>query len=324
MRGRGHTSPHRQPNLSCTTVLQVWPVVTTSAPLSHSRAHALLHFTVLVWGFTAILGRLISISAVPLVLYRLVLVVGVMGIVIIWRRLSFRIATFDLMACLAVGILVAVHWLLFYGCIKYAGVPVAVLCLSTVTFLTAILEPLFFHRKASIAELGVGFGVMVGVAFLVRLETQTDFLGLAMGLGSAFFSAAFGTLNGKLARRLRGEVMTFWELLAATSVPLLFTLYQPSHWVSPLVLPMRDAVWLAILAVGCTVLPWLWSLRVLLTLTPYALALAVSLEPVYAMALAWLIFPDAEQLTWRFYMGGGVLISLVAFNTWKRQRTAAA
>ncbi|MFO0599902.1 MAG: DMT family transporter [Myxococcaceae bacterium] len=293
-------------------------------PLSTPAAHALMHLTVFVWGFTAILGRLISLHAVPLVFYRLVVVVAVMPFIIRWRGLPLRVSGALLRRFSVVGVLVAIHWLCFYGCIKYAGIAVAVLCLSTLTFFTALLEPLVFKRPVAWPELLVGFGVMLGVAVLVKVETGTDSLGLALGIGSALFSAGFGVLNGQLAREVRGEVMTFWELLAALFATSLFFVAQPGEFVGPHSLSGRDVGLLLGLGIGCTVLPWLWNLRVLKTLSPYALALAVSLEPVYSMVLAWFIFPDAEQLTWRFYAGGGVLLALVAFNTWRKRPTTKA
>jgi drug/metabolite transporter (DMT)-like permease len=288
-------------------------------PLAPGPAHALMHLTVFVWGFTAILGRLISISALPLVFYRLLVVVSVMPLIIKWRGLSLAVSGAQLRRFAVVGLLVAIHWLCFYGCIKYAGIAVAVLTLSTLTFFTALLEPLVFKRRLSLPELAIGFGVMLGVSVLIKVETSTDTLGLALGLGSALFSAGFGVLNGRLARESRGEVMTFWELLAATVVTAVVFAARPSEFVSPLALSATDVGLLLLLGVGCTVLPWLWNLRVLKTLSPYMLALAVSLEPVYSMALAWFIFPHAEQLTWRFYAGSSLLIALVALNTWLRR-----
>lgn len=282
-----------------------------------------MHLTVFVWGFTAILGRLISLSALPLVWYRLLVVIAVMPVVIWWRGLSMRVERGVMRQYALAGLLVSLHWLLFYGGIKYAGVAVAVLCLSTITFFTALLEPLVFRRRPRPGELLIGFGVMLGVSFLVRVEAQADLLGLAMGLGSALFSACFGALNGKLARQSRAEVMSFWELTFAALVTSAFFALAPSTFVPPTALSLADAGWLLLLGVGCTVLPWLWSVRVLQTLPPYAMAVAVSLEPVYSMVLAWFLFPDAEQLTWRFYLGGAVLLGLVAVNTLRNQRTAA-
>jgi drug/metabolite transporter (DMT)-like permease len=290
-------------------------------PLSPGRAHALLHLTVFVWGFTAILGRLISLQAVPLVWYRLLVVVAAMVVVVKVRGLAFAIPGPLALRFGGVGVLVALHWILFYGCIKYAGVAVAVLCLSTGTFFTALLEPLLFRRAMHGGELVIGLLVMVGVAFLVRVEAGADTRGLVMGLTSSFFAATFGTLNGKLARQCRGEVMTLYELAAAAVVTSLFFVASPGDFVSPAAVTARDAALVLTLAICCTVLPWLWSLLVLRTLSPYSMSLTVSLEPVYAMALAWVLFPGAEQLTWRFYLGTALLLGLVALNTWlKRPR----
>jgi len=258
-----------------------------------SRAHVLMHVTVFIWGFTAILGRLISLHAIPLVFYRLVVVVLTMPLVILWRRIPFRIGWRDARDFGVVGAFVALHWMLFYGCIKHAGVAVAVLCLSTLTFFTALLEPLVFRRRASVRELVVGFGVMIGVSFLVKVETKADTLGLAQGLGSSFFSAVFGVLNGRLARRHRGELLSFYELAAALVVTGLFLFAKSDLFVPPSTLAFRDIGLLMCLGIGCTVIPWLMSLHVLKTLTPYAMALAGRSSPY--MRLFWHISSSMTQ-----------------------------
>jgi drug/metabolite transporter (DMT)-like permease len=283
-----------------------------------------MHLTIFVWGLTAILGRLISLPADQLVTYRLFIVVLVMGSYARFKGLSFRVSR-DIAARLLIsGILVALHWLLFYGCIKYAGVAVAVLCLSSISLFTALFEPFVFGSKISKAELLFGTCVMVGVSFLVKLETQTDFTGLAMGVGSALFSAAFGTMNGKLAREVQAEIMTTYELSAALVVTALVVAFRAAPVVWPSALSGSDVGLLLTLSILCTVLPWLWSLRVLQTLRPYALALALCLETVYAMGLAWIIFPSAERLTWRFYVGSFILLLLVAANTWHKSRAVSS
>ncbi len=292
----------------------------STRPLSPRAAHALLHFTVFVWGFTAILGRGISLPAIPLVWYRTGVVVLVMGALAMVRGRALRLPGRTTGALWGAGVLVALHWLLFYAGIKYAGVAVSVLCLSTSTFFTALLEPLIFRRRVHAGELLIGLLVVAGVSLLVKVETQATGLGLAMGLGSAFFSAAFGTLNGKLSPGLTPEAVTVHELSSAFGVTTLFFLGRPGDFVGPLAVSGHDAGLLLVLAVGCTVLPWLWSLRVLLTLKPYTVALAVALEPVYSMALAWGFFPGSEQLTARFYLGAAALVGLVGVNGWMRRR----
>ncbi len=285
-------------------------------PLRPAAAHALLHFTVFVWGFTAILGRAISVGALSLVFYRILLVVLVMGTLAKARRLSFALPKETARTLLVAGVMVSLHWLLFYACIKYEGVAVAVLCLSATTFFTACFEPVVFRRRPRWGELVLGVLVVAGVALVVKVETDATGLGLLMGLGSALFSAGFGTLNGKVAAETRAELITVVELGSALLVTALFFLWRPGDFVGPQAISARDAGLIAVLAIGCTVLPWLWSLRVLRTLSPYTVALAVTLEPVYSLGLAYFIFPGSEQLTLRFYAGAALLLALVALNGW--------
>jgi drug/metabolite transporter (DMT)-like permease len=238
------------------------------------------------------------------------------------KRQSFFTAPRTQRAFWGIGVLVALHWLCFYGCIKYAGVAVAVLCLSSLTFFTALLEPIIFKRGVVVAELLIGLAAVGGVALLVKFETKATPVGLALGLLSSFFSAFFGTLNGVWSRGEPAERVTLHELTAALVVTsLAFTVWE---FVPPWALTASDALWLVLLALVCTVFPWLATMRILETLSPYTLALAVTLEPVYSLVLAWVLFPGEEQLTWRFYAGAAALLSLVLLNAWiKRPRTAA-
>lgn len=284
-----------------------------TTPLTPRRAHALLHFTVLLWGVTAIVGKTIQIQALPLVFYRVLIVVVALAIVL-WRRgVDFRVGWRRAVELSAAGALVALHWVLFYGAIKVAGVTVAVLCLSTVTFFTALLEPIVFRRAPRASELVVGGLVVVGVVLLLDREAHASFTGYAMGLVSSFFGAAFGAWNGSLAQREAPERVTFYELGAATVVcGLAFVVL--GGFVAPWSVSGRDWALLAFLAIVCTAFPWLWTLRVLKTLSPYTTALSVSLEPVYSILFAYVLWPNEERLTWRFYAGAAALLLLVTGN----------
>lgn len=282
-------------------------------PLSRPRAHALLHLTVFLWGATAILGKSITIAALPLVFYRVVIVALLMAGVLLRRKVGFAVPLRGAMKLAAAGVLVALHWILFYGSIKYAGVAVAVLCLSSVTAFTALLEPIVFQRAVHRHELVLGLLVVAGVVLILRFETRVTPTGLAMGIGSAFFSAAFGTWNGRLALEERAERVTLYELTSAAATCIAaFAVF--GGFVAPWDVDGRDWVLLAILAVACTLLPWLWSLRILKTLSPYTVAVSVSLEPVYSIAFAYVLWPDAERLGPRFYVGVVLLVGIVVAN----------
>ena len=269
----------------------------------------------LLWGTTAILGKSIRIEALPLVFYRVAIVTVLMAAVLARRGVPFGVPWRRAAELAGAGVLVALHWVLFYATIKLAGVSVAVLCLSTISFFTALLEPLVFRRRVRWYELFLGALVVLGVVLLLRAEValRGSGKGLAMGLASAFFAAAFGTWNGSLVGRERAERMTLYEL-AAAGVACGVCFFAFGGFVAPWNVTLVDWALLAILAVACTLLPWLWSLRVLETLSPYTVAISVSLEPVYSILFAFLLWPHEERLTARFYAGGSVLIALVFVN----------
>ncbi len=297
-------------------------------PLSRPRAQALLHFTVFLWGTTAILGKSIHIAALPLVFYRVTIVSVLMAAVMVHRRVPFAVRWKRAAELGGAGVLVALHWVLFYAAVKLAGVSIAVLCLSTVTFFTALLEPLVFKRPVKRHELVLGALVVVGVVLLLQLEVRgarslERQVGYAMGLASAFFSAAFGTWNGSLVRRERAERVTLYELTAA-GIACGICFFFFGGFVAPWEVTLADWGLLSFLAVACTLLPWLWSLRILKTLSPYTVAISVSLEPVYSILFAFLLWPNEERLTVRFYIGGAVLIALIFLDGALKGRGASA
>ena len=282
--------------------------------LSRPAAHALLHLTVLLWGFTAILGRLISIHAIALVWYRLIVVVVVMVVLVPARGLAMRLPVRTAARYAGVGAVIGLHWVCFYGAIKQSGISTAVLSLSTITFFTAVIEPVVFRRRVAIDELAIGGVVVAGVALLARVELHADPLGLALGLGSALLAAVFGVLNGKLARGEAPARLMLYEMAAALLVVTACFAVDPVQFVAPAQIPAADLGWLAILGVACTVVPQIWVLLVLRVLSPFTVAVSVNLEPVYALILTALLFRDSEPLSPRFYGGAAVLIGLVIAN----------
>ena len=269
-----------------------------------------LQIIVLLWGCTAILGRQISIHAIPLVWYRLIMVVAVLAIYVPARGISLRVESRKLVRYAGVGALIGLHWLCFYGAIKVAGIATAVLSLSTATFFTAICEPIVFRRRVAAGELAIGAVVVVAASLLIQVELHATAFGLALGLGSALLAAVFGVLNGKLAHE-QPERLMFYELGAAL---LVVSAFVPWQMVVP---PAADLGWLAILAVACTVVPQIWIIYVLRQLSPFTVSVTVNLEPVYALILAALLFPG-ETLSVRFYVGAGVLFALVILNAVRR------
>jgi drug/metabolite transporter (DMT)-like permease len=279
--------------------------------------NASLHVIVLLWGLTAILGRQITIAAIPLVWYRLLGAVAVLAVVVAVRRVGFRVPVRTALRYAAIGGLIGLHWVCFYASIKEAGIATAVLTLSTVTFFTAVFEPALFRRRVDGGELVIGCVVVVAASLLIQYELRVEALGLALGLGSALLASVFGVLNGKLAHREPPARLMLYELGGAAIVVGLGFVAWPAQLVVP---PAADLGYLAILAVVCTVIPQVWIIHVLRTLSPFTVAVTLNLEPVYALILAAVLFPNDPAPSARFYAGAALLFGLVIVNGVRKAR----
>ncbi len=301
-----------------------------TAPISaRAKAHLQIHFCVLLWGFTAILGKMITLPALPLVWWRMLLVVIALAIVpSVWRGL--RAMPRRLFAAYAgIGALVALHWLTFYGAIKLANASVAATCIALGPVFLALLEPLLAKRKFDPRELLLGLGVVPGVALVVGGVPSGMRLGIAVGALSALLVAIFGSLNKRLVEH--GDPLTVTGIeLGAGAVTL--TLLAPlMPWIFPafdgalLAVPgPRDIVLLLILSLACTLLPFALSLVALRHMSAFAAQLAINLEPVYAIVLAILLLDEQRELTPQFYLGVAVILLAVLVHPLIARRPVAA
>ena len=281
----------------------------------HTKAQWQIHLCVLLWGFTAILGKLITLPALPLVWWRMGLVtLALLLVPRVWRGLR-ALPPRLLLAYAGVGVLVALHWLTFYGAIKLANASVAATCMALATVFTAVIEPKLAGRRFSRREVALGLLVLPGVALVVGGVSTDMRVGIAVGALSALFVAIFGSLNKRLVDHADPLTVTAVELGAGTLAltllaPLMPTLF-PALAGPLLVLPAAmDALWLALLAGACTLFPFALSLVALRHMSAFSAQMAVNLEPVYAIALAMLLLSEQRELTPMFY--GGVAIILAA------------
>lgn len=279
-----------------------------------AKARLQIHFCVLLWGFTAILGKLISLGALALVWWRMLIVVAALALVPrVWRAL--RAMSFRLVAAYSgIGVLVALHWITFYGAVKMANASVAATCMALATALVAVVEPRLAGSRFSINDLALGIAIVPGVALVVGGVPEGMLAGVAVGVLSAVFVAIFGTLNKRLVAHADPLAVTALELgagtLALTALaPLLGALF-PELGGSPFVLPdAHDALLLLTLALVCTLLPFALSLVALRHLSAFATQLAVNMEPVYAIVFAIPLLGEQRELTGLFYVGVAILLA---------------
>lgn len=280
-----------------------------------AKAHWQIHLCVLLWGFTAILGKLITLPALPLVWWRMGLVVLALLLVPrVWRGLRAMPGRL-LLAYAGVGVLVALHWLTFYGAIKLANASVAATCMAFATVFTALIEPKLARRRFSGREVALGLAVLPGVALVVGGVSADMRVGIAVGALSALFVAVFGSLNKRLVEHADPLTVTAVELgagtLALTALAPLMPSIFPALAGPLLVLPSAsDALWLLLLAGACTLFPFALSLVALRHMSAFSAQMAVNLEPVYAIVLAMLLLAEQRELAPMFY--GGVAIILAA------------
>ncbi len=281
-----------------------------------AKAYWQIHLCVLLWGFTAILGKLITMPALPLVWWRMGLVVLALALVPrVWRgmrALPMRL----LLAYAGVGVLVALHWLTFYGAIKLANASVAATCMALATVFTALVEPKLAGRRFSRRELALGLAVLPGVALVVGGIPEAMRIGVAVGALSALFVALFASLNKRLVERADPLTVTALELgagtlaltLLAPVMPLVFPAFAGALFVLP---SAHDAGYLLVLAFACTLFPFALSLVALRHMSAFGAQLAVNLEPVYAILLAIVLLAEQHELTARFYLGVAVILAVV-------------
>jgi drug/metabolite transporter (DMT)-like permease len=275
-----------------------------------------IHFCVVLWGFTAILGKLISLPALPLVWWRMLLVVALLMLMPrVWRGL--RAMSLQLRWSYAgVGVLVALHWLTFYAAIKLSNASVGATCMALGTVFTALIEPWLTGKRLSKREVGLGIAVLPGVALVAGGVPNDMLIGVAVGTVSALFVAFFGSLNKRLVEHGDPLSVTALEMAAGvaalTVIAPLSGLLSPAFGGDPFLLPdLRDSAYLLTLAVLCTLIPFALSLMALRHLTAFGAQLAINLEPVYAIVLAIVLLGEQRELTPRFYLGVAIILGAV-------------
>ena len=291
-------------------------------PLSATaKAYWQIHFCVLLWGVTAIIGKLITLSALALVWWRMLLVIAALALLpTVWR--GIRGLTPRLLAAYAfVGVLVALHWLTFYGSIKLANASVAASCIATASVFLALIEPWLAGKRFEPRELFLGVAVIPGVALVVGGVPPEMRLGIAVGVLSAILVAFFGALNKRLVERADALTVTFVELAAGTVfltlvTPLLLMLGWAGE-ASLLQIPTQhDVILLLILAFACTLLPFALSLLALRHMSAFGAQLAVNLEPVYAVVLAAILLNEQHELNPAFYLGVAIILVVTLVHPW--------
>lgn len=272
-----------------------------------------LHLIVFIWGFTAVLGALISLDALPLVWWRMSLAVMMILVYMKYKKISFNIANSKKILMLFAGLIIALHWLTFFKAIKVSNVSVTLACLSTGAFFTSILEPIFYNRKIIWYE--VLFGLLVVSGLYIIFNVEGDYwLGIVLALTSAILSALFTVINGKFAKEYNASTVSFYELLGGVLFLSVYMFFDSVFTKEFFILSLSDLGWLFILASVCTAYAFIASVAVMKHLSPYTVMLTINLEPIYGIILAILVFQEKEKMNPQFYIGAAIILMTVILN----------
>lgn len=274
-----------------------------------NRNILILHFTVLIWGFTGVLGELITVSALPLVWYRVLIAALTLIIYYLIKKKSLLVPKGQILQYLIVGMIVGLHWVLFFHAIKVSTVSVTLVTLSSVTLFTAILEPLINRKRISIADVIVGLIIIFGIYLIFKFEFKY-FWGIIFGLSCAICASVFSILNARMVKKGSPTTITLYEMIGAwigVSVVMLFT----GDFDNQMILSQSDLLYLLLLGVVCTAIAYVLGVAVMKELSAFTVALTTNMEPVYGIILALIIFGQKEAMSTGFYFGAIIILTAV-------------
>ena len=277
------------------------------------KSYLNLHLIVFIWGFTAILGALITITADAIVWYRMFFAAVFLALFLIYKKTSFRIPLRSFLKLIFVGLLIALHWIFFFHAIHVSNVSITLSVFSLGAFFASILEPLFYGRKVLWYEVFFGLIIIAGLAMIMNVEVNY-FAGMMYALVSIILGVLFTLMNGKLIEKHNSAVISFYEFLAGVFFISIYYLFEGKFSVTFFTLSPNNWILILILASVCTAYAFTASVKVMEKLSPYTVMLTTNLEPVYGIVLAYFIIGGKEQMSTSFYIGAVIIIITVILN----------
>lgn len=265
-----------------------------------------LHIIILLWGFTPVLGKLITLPADELVIYRLIISGIALWIFIRYKNISVHFTLREFGEMMLMGLVVGFHWYTFYQAIKVSNVSMAMAGFATITLFASVLQPILLKKKFFAGDLIYGLVIVAGLYIILNFESMR-YLGIVYGVLAAFSGAFFGVYNGKLIARHQASVITLVEFIGALLALLIFRLIEKGTMVIS-VPGLSDTIYLLILSIFCTTVAFTWSISILKHFTPFTVIMTNNLEPVYGILFSIVLFGSSEFMSWGFYAGAVIIL----------------
>jgi drug/metabolite transporter (DMT)-like permease len=274
-----------------------------------------LNAAVFLWGFTGVLGRLITLNETWLVWYRLLITVISLWLLYGLQKKIKKLPSRSILYISLIGTIQALHWVCFYGSIKYANVTIALTCLSTSALLSSLLEPLVLKKRFDLFEILLGLFAIAGIVIIYNTHLSFS-IGIIIGLLSALLTVIVSVLNKKIIDTYEAESITLYQLTGGfAGLCIIMPVYNQLFNV-PLAVPTTyDWLWLLILSWVCTIFTFFLYIRSLKNISAFTMNLTLTLEPVYGILLAFMLFRENEMFNSWFYLGFGLIVLAVAFHT---------
>ena len=272
----------------------------------------LLHFIVFIWGWTAVLGKIISLPALQIIWIRVILAFGGVLVYMLLRRIPlFNLSLKELLQLLGIGVIIGLHWICFYCAVKESNVSVTLACFSTGTLFTSLLEPLFFKRRILAYEIIFGLVVVGALLLIFNIETNY-FWGILLGIGAALTSSLMAVVNSIMSRKqLSAGLISVYEMIGGWLCISVFLLWLNPNAATLSGISSTDWMYLFVFSLGCTSIPFIISIHVLKKVSPYTMSLTLNLETIYGILFAYFIFQNTEHMSPTFYLGTGIILAVV-------------
>jgi drug/metabolite transporter (DMT)-like permease len=301
------------------------------------KSYLHLHLIVFIWGFTAVLGALISLDALPLVWFRMLFAVGIILVYILWKKIPLKISFKASVLFLLSGCIIALHWFTFFKAIKVSNISITLACLSTGAFFASLLEPLFYKKRVVWYDVFFGFIVIIGLYFVTISTNATEeslleaiysgknkyILGIGIALLSAFLSALFAVINSKFVKEFDATIISFYELIGGVLFFSVLLAINSSFSSSFFYLSKNDLLYLFLLSSVCTAYAFIASTSVMKFISPFTVMLTINLEPIYGILLAILVFEEKEKMSSLFYIGAVIILFTVVLNAYQKNKSNA-
>ena len=280
--------------------------------------YIILHITILIWGITGILGKLISMPSSSIVIDRMLIAYLALASMLLFRKKEF-VKTKYRWQMIAVGVITAAHWASFFEALKVSNISVTLCCLASCSFFVSILQPLITKTKIKLYEVVLGFFVILGISIIFTFESNYT-LGITLSVLSAFLAAIFSVWNAELIKHNSAFTITLNEMLGGSIAMLLYFVLKGDFNVLQIIPSGIDWVYILVLGIICTAIAFMYGTLVLKELSPFTVSISVNLEPIYAILLALLIFGESEIMSIEFYIGAIIILATIVLNAYFKSK----